>query len=354
MPTIDKIQVQGTTYDINLPATASPTISSLTITGNLTVSDTANLSVVRCDSIESDESLDLIGAPITLAGQTSAGEGDSIILAADNLDVQCNTFSINVSVSNSSKNVLYITNENTIDLDMDIIPSNDGTCKIGSNTKAFNSGYFGYLRASTNLITPTVICTDINADNETINLVGSNIKIYTQQTAGEHSLNLRGGKVFIGGDEIRLGTPTIVDSIGSSQDYMCNLPNKSGTIALTSDIKLWEVNFFMDGALSSWSNSGTTPVTIAFKIYTSSKPAFNQGNVTIQQIVQYLNDNGINSPGTATDCHGNNSPANTEFCRIYSNGTQAYVGARYDREILYGPWAYDTSYNVSYRQAVGD
>lgn len=47
MPTIDKIQVQGTTYDINLPATASPTISSLTITGNLTVSGTANLSVIK-------------------------------------------------------------------------------------------------------------------------------------------------------------------------------------------------------------------------------------------------------------------------------------------------------------------
>ena len=47
MATIDKIQVQGTTYDINLPATASPTISSLTVTGNLTVSGTANLSVVK-------------------------------------------------------------------------------------------------------------------------------------------------------------------------------------------------------------------------------------------------------------------------------------------------------------------
>ena len=46
MPTIDKIQVQGTTYDINLPATAKPSISSLTVTGNLTVSGTANLSVV--------------------------------------------------------------------------------------------------------------------------------------------------------------------------------------------------------------------------------------------------------------------------------------------------------------------
>ena len=47
MAKIDKINVGGTVYDINLPTTATPSISSLTITGNLTVNGTANLDNVN-------------------------------------------------------------------------------------------------------------------------------------------------------------------------------------------------------------------------------------------------------------------------------------------------------------------
>lgn len=47
MAKIDKIQVGTISYDINLPTTATPTITSLTVTGNLTVSGTANLSVIN-------------------------------------------------------------------------------------------------------------------------------------------------------------------------------------------------------------------------------------------------------------------------------------------------------------------
>ena len=68
MATIDKIQVQGTTYDINLPATASPTISSLTITGNLTVSGIAGLSVVS-----SNTSLSLQGGVVTISSLSTNG-----------------------------------------------------------------------------------------------------------------------------------------------------------------------------------------------------------------------------------------------------------------------------------------
>ena len=40
---IDKINVGGADYEINLPTTATPSIASLTITGNLTVNGTSNL-----------------------------------------------------------------------------------------------------------------------------------------------------------------------------------------------------------------------------------------------------------------------------------------------------------------------
>ena len=47
---IDKINVSGADYEINLPTTATPSISSLTVTGNLTCSGTANLSVISFTS----------------------------------------------------------------------------------------------------------------------------------------------------------------------------------------------------------------------------------------------------------------------------------------------------------------
>lgn len=52
---IDKINVGGVPYEINLPTSATPSITSLTITGNLTVSGTSNLSVVNCDSLSTNK-----------------------------------------------------------------------------------------------------------------------------------------------------------------------------------------------------------------------------------------------------------------------------------------------------------
>ena len=52
---IDKIKVGTVSYDINLPTTATPSITSLTVTGNLTVKGTSNLSVVNCDSLTTNK-----------------------------------------------------------------------------------------------------------------------------------------------------------------------------------------------------------------------------------------------------------------------------------------------------------
>ena len=47
---IDKINVKGTPYEINLPTNATPSIQSLTITGDLMVNGNSNLAVVNINS----------------------------------------------------------------------------------------------------------------------------------------------------------------------------------------------------------------------------------------------------------------------------------------------------------------
>lgn len=47
---IDKINVKGAYYDINLPIDATPSIQSLTISGDLTADGTSNLAAVNINS----------------------------------------------------------------------------------------------------------------------------------------------------------------------------------------------------------------------------------------------------------------------------------------------------------------
>ena len=47
---ISVIKVKGTEYEINLPTTATPSITSLTVTGDLTVSGTANLTSISSNN----------------------------------------------------------------------------------------------------------------------------------------------------------------------------------------------------------------------------------------------------------------------------------------------------------------
>lgn len=84
MAKIDKIQVGTTSYEINLPTTATPEISSLTVTGNLTVEGTSNLSVVKCEYLNalsyfnvSDTLFDYEGDSVTL----EAYDGMNIIVS---------------------------------------------------------------------------------------------------------------------------------------------------------------------------------------------------------------------------------------------------------------------------------
>lgn len=53
---IDKINVGGANYEINLPTTATPSITSLTVGGNLTVSGTSVLASVSCTAFSCSES----------------------------------------------------------------------------------------------------------------------------------------------------------------------------------------------------------------------------------------------------------------------------------------------------------
>ena len=92
MAKIDKIQVGTDSYDINLPTTATPEISSLTVTGNLTVSGTSNLSKINSfmDRAGTIAYFDTI-APntISFAGQTLTLTGTSLsINVTDNIDIK--------------------------------------------------------------------------------------------------------------------------------------------------------------------------------------------------------------------------------------------------------------------------
>ena len=159
MATIDKIQVQGTTYDINLPATASPTISSLTITGNLTVSGTANLSVVNCagDTLcvnFSGTMIEITTASGSLASGAHTGIGaypggsfevygeSGLYLTSDDALLMSVNGNLTCSVANnltvSYDNELYI-NKHYIDFPFNsgafeyTFPKKSGTLMVGKN-----------------------------------------------------------------------------------------------------------------------------------------------------------------------------------------------------------------------------
>lgn len=51
MASINKINVNGASYDIDLPSTATPSITSLTVTGNLTVTGTSDLADINCTGL---------------------------------------------------------------------------------------------------------------------------------------------------------------------------------------------------------------------------------------------------------------------------------------------------------------
>ncbi len=80
---IDKIQVGTVSYDINLPTSATPSITSLTVTGDLTVEGTSNLSVIRGNSnvLEiTHSSIAMMGNSILMSGNSSISmEGEDLV-----------------------------------------------------------------------------------------------------------------------------------------------------------------------------------------------------------------------------------------------------------------------------------
>lgn len=118
MAKIDKIQVGTTSYEINLPITATPEISSLIVTGNLTVEGTSNLSVVNIeDSINSlmtkgslsiycntiyPNIIDGTGQTLTIsASSLSANATYSLILSTPSISLQGQEVDLNYSQINA-------------------------------------------------------------------------------------------------------------------------------------------------------------------------------------------------------------------------------------------------------------
>lgn len=117
MAKIDKIQVGTTSYEINLPTTATPEISSLTITGNLTVEGTANLSVVNIEgninSLMTKSALNIYcnniypniidgsGITLTISAASLSVKAYSLILSTPTISLQGQEVDVNYSHINA-------------------------------------------------------------------------------------------------------------------------------------------------------------------------------------------------------------------------------------------------------------
>ena len=117
MAKIDKIQVGTTSYEINLPTTATPEISSLTVTGNLTVEGTSNLSVVNIEgninSLMTKSALNIYcnniypniidgsGITLTISASSLSVKAYSLILSTPTISLQGQEVDLNYSQINA-------------------------------------------------------------------------------------------------------------------------------------------------------------------------------------------------------------------------------------------------------------
>ena len=99
---IDKINVNGTSYDIDLPSTATPSITSLTVTGNLTVSGTSDLADINCTGL-------------TCSGQVTSTSVTAETLTATNVDIE-DTLVVRKGIigSGSGRTVRFLTDSSSL------------------------------------------------------------------------------------------------------------------------------------------------------------------------------------------------------------------------------------------------
>ena len=208
---IDKINVGGADYEINLPTTATPTISSLTITGNLTVSGTANLSVISSDSDTLSITLSGVTPVITTAsGNLVHGAASGIgaylgggfeVYGSEGLYITCDG-----RTTISSQDLLTIkTDSSVLAIELD-----NGEFQMTSNTVGGGGNGIGAYPGGT------------------FEVYGSEGLYITS----DDSLNVKfANEMYINDHFIEFP---------SSGPYQYGFPNKSGVIALTKDIPTFE------------------------------------------------------------------------------------------------------------------
>lgn len=220
---IDKIDVGGAEYEINLPDTATPTISSLTVTGNLTCSGTANLSVISCDSVLANDYLTSKEINTNQIISPSSSQGKLGILSINASDVEIhngNTFSdngINIKTGNSS----HIPEIEVLG-GLNIV--NTGDVDTGQGINIINNSNY-----------PLTISNNSSRNK---------ISVYTHEpnnigflfTISNKNYNIYSNGNIMNFD-IPIYTPLLRATNIGKGSYTYSLPNKSGTIALLDDVQ---------------------------------------------------------------------------------------------------------------------
>lgn len=147
------------------------------------------------------DTLAVKGNPLLLAAQNSVGQKQSLMLTGDSINFQCNTLSVNTTISNEGKNLLYITNEDiALKLGVNFINSTGG--QVG--TISANASMFYFSAPRTLMMSSSLFSISANS----LSILGST------------SLTLKKGS------------------------YTYSLPDISGTIALTTDAKLYLLTLY--------------------------------------------------------------------------------------------------------------
>lgn len=167
------------------------------------------------------------------------------MLTGDGINFQCNTFSINLFSSNTSKNVLYITNE-------------DIALKLGVNF--------------------------INSTGGQVGTISTNASMF--YLSAPRTLMMSSSLFLISANSLSLSGSTALTLKKGSYNY--SLPNKSGTIALTGDIpKSIDCNLSLFHMLI-----GATTISSGFHIYRNLSLNLSYG------VLYCFCANAITSPGS--------------------------------------------------------
>lgn len=252
---IDKVNVNGTSYDIDLPSTATPSITSLTVTENLTVSGTSDLADINCTGL-------------TCSGQATITSVNADTLTATTANIE-DTLTVRKGIvgGNSGGAVCFLADSSSLNGGLFFTPLSTTTTNrtwaldnSGSDLLLGINGSVeatGDLTVSGNSNLSTITCTGIvcggptyiaEATAGTLTVMGpskfvdvdcSNLQCYNLQAADGSNAHIMLSKDMctISAARLSISLPNKKLQVGDgSSALMYTFPSTSGVLALTSDL----------------------------------------------------------------------------------------------------------------------